>query len=280
MEIPVKINYTHVPLNKINEENLPKEIIITVKEQGFYLFLYKMNKIEPITIDLSPLTKVANNKTMYVSGEKIQTAIKFKLLHSTQILKTYPNRIVIAQVEKAEKTLSVKINGEITFAQQYNISDKVQITPEQIKVYGEKSVLDTMTYVYTETTNFRNLKDTVKQTVKLEKVPYVHYYPENVKISIPVEKYTEKTIEVPIVGDNVPNNMIIRTFPASVKVSFFVTFSKFNTIKKTHFNASIDYNSILNNKSGKQKLHIETDNPSLFNIRTNPSEVEYLIEHK
>ena len=277
--VPITITYINTPVEKINEAALPRDIQITVKDQGFYLLSYKINKIKPIVIDLRKDAE-EHKKSLYISNLSLRSKIKDKLRHSTEIIKIHPEEIDIPIVKKTHKTLPVKFAGKITFAQQYNLSGNISIEPSKINVFGEKEVLDTMQVVYTEAIFFKNLKDTLNQNIKLKNIAGLEYSVEKVNIHIPVDKFTEKTLEIPIIGKNLPKNMGIRFFPSSVNVTFFVTFNKFNSINGNHFEAVIDYNNILKNKSGRQKPEIKINNPFIFNVRTSPSEVEFLIEMK
>jgi len=277
--LPVTITYINTPIDRINETALPNELQITMKDQGFYLLSYKMNKINPIVINLSK-ESVERDNSFYISDIVLRSKIKNELRHSTEIIRIHPEEIIIPSVKKSYKTLPVKFAGKITFAQQYNLSGDINIVPSKINVFGEKAILDTMQAVYTETINFRKLKDTVSRNINLKNTESLKYSVNDVKIHIPIDKFTEKTLEIPIVGKNLPKNTTIRFFPSSVNATFFVTFSKFNSVSSNHFEAVIDYNDILKNKLGRQKPEVKANNPYVFNIRTSPSEVEYLIEMK
>jgi hypothetical protein len=276
--IPVNVEYADIPTEKVNIDALPKTIQVTLKGHGSYLLPYKIKKTEPIFLNLKEVG-VSSNKNLYISGDVLQYHIKSQLHNTTTIVKTNPPEILIPFVQKSEKRLKVIYAGNITFAQQYSFSDSINITPSHVIVYGDKNIIDTMQYLHTEKIDFKNLKDSIKKIVPLQKVPDVQYEIEHVNIHIPVEKYTEKTIEIPIIGINFPQEMELRTFPAMLKVSFFITFSKFNTVNNNDITATINYNDIINNKTGKQKPIIKTTNPFISNIRSNPDEIEYIMEH-
>ena len=276
--LPVKLSYTNAPIDKINEAALPRNIHIAVKDQGFNLLSYKIHKINPVVIDLRDAAE--QQKNLYISNMLLRARIKDELRHSTEILGIQPDAIAIPVVKKAYKTLPVRFAGKITFAQQYNLSGDINIVPPAINVFGEKAVLDTMQAVYTEAVNFKNLKDTLHKNINLTSAAGLEYSTKKANIHIPVDKFTEKTVEIPITGKNFPKNVGIRFFPSSVSATFFVTFSKFGTASSNSFEAVIDYQSILKNKTGRQKPEIKTHNPFIFNLRTSPAEVEYLIEMK
>ena len=47
----------------------------------------------------------------------------------------------------------------------------------------------------------------------MQPIEGVRYEPEEVKVNIPVEEYTEKRLTLPIQCDSVPDNYILRMFP-------------------------------------------------------------------
>jgi hypothetical protein len=275
--ISIPITYTHTPIDKINESDLPCQVRITVKEQGFYLLMYKINKIDPVVINLRE-DATGNKGTLNISNLLLRARIKEELRHSTEIFRILPEEITVPVVNKAHKTLPVKFAGKVGFAQQYNLSGTINIVPKSINVFGEKKMLDTMTAVYTEAIKFRNLNDTVRKTLSIVQNADLRYETEKVNVLIPIDKFTEKTVEIPVTGKNFPKNMEVRFFPSTVTANFFVTFSKFNSVNANNFEAIIDYKNI--NKNERQRLQITTNSPFVFELRTTPAEVEYLIEMK
>ena len=275
--ISVNIEYINIPIEKVNVDALPKTIQVTLKDHGSYLLLYKIRRIEPVLLNLKEVG-VSNNNSLFISGDVLQYHIKSQLHNTTTIVKIKPQEIIIPFVEKSSKKLEVKHTGNISFAQQHNFSGNVNIVPLHVVVYGDKNMVDTMQYLYTVRTDFKNLRDTMQKIIPLKKTPGIEYEVDDVNIHIPVEKYTEKTIEIPITGINFPPEMELRTFPAMLNVSFFVTFSKFNSINSNDITATIDYNDIISGKTSKQKPIVKTNNPFISNIRSNPAIVEYIME--
>ena len=276
---PVAIEYTDIPIAKVNESDLPQTIKVTIKDQGGRLMSYKMTKQK--TILLSIKEDFTEEKTRFViHNYYLKSRIKEQLYHTAEIVRLIPETIIIPIVEKSQKKVPVKHGGKIGFAQQHNISDSVQITPPYITIYGDKKVIDNIHYVQTESLKLKNLKDTVRKMVYLQPMNDVQFSVNQVDILIPVEKFTEKTLEIPITSKNFPANAELRTFPSTLKVSFTVTFSKFNTVNANDFIAVIDYNDIIHNQNGRLTPNVKTNNPFVSHIRISPAEVEYLIEKK
>jgi hypothetical protein len=278
LTLPVKIEYSSIPVEYINEDELNNSSVeVTIKDAGYYLLYYKLNKIEPIVLDLSKTT-TSDGNNLYVSSDVLQSNIKANLNNTANIVRTNPAQITIPIVEKSHKTLPVKHVGNITFAQQYTLSDSVKLEPKFVIAYGDKNILDTMQFAFTENANFDNLAVSANETINLKKTPSIQFNENKVNIHIPVEKFTEKVVDVPVVGRGFPKDMELITFPSTIKISFFVPFSKFNAVNANSFTAYIDFNKIENSETSAQKPTIESSNPFIFNVRIKPKEVGYLIE--
>jgi hypothetical protein len=280
MTMQFKINYMNIPIDKVNEDNLPQDIYATIKDQNFYLVSYKINKVNSINIDLKEALTSYRKNSLYISETMLEAAIKEQLHYTTNVSKINPTEIVIPIIRKKEKRIPVKYIGKISYAQQYSSSDSIKITPSHITVYGESSIVDTVSAIHTERINFENLQETVNKNIKLEKISGLQFDTMQVNIKIPVEKFTEKTIEVSILGINLPDNLQLRIFPAHLKVTFFIPFSRFNSVNGNDIEAFINYKNIVNNNTGVATPELKINNPFIFNVRTAPSEVEFLIEQK
>ena len=85
--------------------------------------------------------------------------------------------------------------------------------------FGPSDALDTMKAAYTLPLNLDNITDTLKREVALSAPKGAKYIPASVKLTLPVDMYTEKTVEVPLRGINFPAGKVLRTFPSKVKIS-------------------------------------------------------------
>ena len=94
-----------------------------------------------------------------------------------------------------------------------------------------------------------------------------------------VDYYTEKMVEVPIIGLNFPADKALRTFPAKAKVTFRIGSARFNLIGPESFVLATTYEELLQNTSSKYHLHLKSLPPGVSNVRIQPQDVDYLIEN-
>jgi len=273
VDINIKITYVNAPVSNINADDLPKYMTATLKEQGFYIFVYKRKNME-IVLDFDDFNYDKN--TYCVSSDVLQNKLKNILMQSTQVVDFTPSEVFIKSVKKTGKTVPVKFGGTVSFAQQYSQSDTILLSPKEISVFGDEKILDTLKCVYTENKEYANLKSSITEKAKLTAIKGTSFSTVNVNVTIPVERFTERTIETQIKGINIPDGLTLRTFPTNTKVSYFISASKFNTDDKIE--VFVDYKDILTNKTGKLTLKTKTTNPFISNIRCKPNEIEFLLE--
>lgn len=88
---------------------------------------------------------------------------------------------------------------------------------------------------YTQPIELKDITDTVVRHVPLQSIRGIKYVPSSVEVSVCVDMYSEKTVEVPVVGFDFPKGKILRTFPSKVQVTFQVGLSYFKSITANDF---------------------------------------------
>jgi YbbR domain-containing protein len=181
--------------------------------------------------------------------------------------------------EVASKTVDVLANFKYSFAKQYFAYDSVKLDPARVTISGLASVIDTIKSLQTESTRFDGLSGTFASEIKLfNPLPgMLTIDPPSVGITIPVEKYTESEIFIPVSIKNNSSNVRIKIFPDKVRVVYLVALKDFRRVSADMFSASISLGEI--NKTTDTKLPVRINAyPSFARIKKiDPPELEYLI---
>ena len=101
----------------------------------------------------------------------------------------------------------------------YGLADKISISPTSINVYSTQNVLDSISEVRTGYIDIKNIKKSITRNLALEPISGATFEQTNVAVSIQVEEFTEKTLDIPIVCTDIPARHIVRIFPPSVAVN-------------------------------------------------------------
>ena len=135
-----------------------------------------------------------------------------------------------------------------------------------------------MSYI-TKKVEINDLTQNFQEFVAIQRYDNVDYSEEKVKISIMIEKFTEGNLKVPLKVKNVPDSLILRTFPDEISVSYFVALSDYDKVLPQFFDAEVDYNNI-NINNNKVKVNVTNWPDYIRSLRFYPQAVEYLIERK
>jgi len=278
-EIPVKVQYENVPVGIVLSGNAPQEITLYVQDKGSaylnYLFRQKRQLLS-IAIDLEAISP---NKTSYtVDQTALRNLAGEKLLSTTQLKFVSPDKIDVDYSQLAQKELPVTVNGIVSPASGYLISDSVVIEPANVVVYGDKDNLDTLREIQTLPVEYTAIDKDWSVFADL-KAPKGIYLPvKKVKLSAKIEEYTEKSFEMPIVCDNLPPNLKVHFFPSAVELGVKVGLSKYSQLSKSDFEIAVNYNDLKDKTSTNCLLTLKRKPAWLKNYRIAPEVVEFLIE--
>jgi hypothetical protein len=101
------------------------------------------------------------------------------------------------------------------------------------------------------------------------------YDVSRVSCVIELERFTELQLSVPIEVLNLPDSILLQTFPSSVTLSCKVGLSNYERIENYPFRAVVDYEKI---EERLPALNVSIENPPeyLLGYEYHPKTVEYL----
>jgi hypothetical protein len=278
-EVTIPIHYTNIPKEIALGDSLPESLTLKLFDKGTFFLRYHLNRnFTPIEINLSHLPL---NKTSYTIGNvELLSKIRGVLSSTTQIISFSPDYLFISYSPIAKKELPVLIAGKITPAPGYMFVDDLKIEPPTVWAYGNKTTLDSLSFIETVVVNRQNIRRDLDLTLHLETPKGIQLAEEKVRITGEVEEYTEKKFVLPIVPVNVPRNLHIRFFPSTVEVLCQVALSKYTQLEETDLKVSVDYKNISPNQTMMIISSLSEKPVWLVNYRIVPETVEFLIEHK
>lgn len=277
---PVK--YANLPKDKVVAEELPKKISVELKASGFNLLGFKLSAPEePLIIDVKNLERSADDDDFYYETQRSIDHVSRQIKYNVKVVRILPEIINISFKPKSYKKVPVKLKALFGYKPQYQLSGNVVVQPSSIVVSGESSRLDSIKYIETESLNLNNLDHYTEKVVRL-KVPenneFITLSAPAVKVKIPVEKYTEASVEVPVNVMNLPPHTSIKTFPDKIKVTFLVSLSNYQKVSAEMFTITADYEVTKKEKSNKLKLNLTTHPSIARNVRLDTDKVEFILK--
>ena len=173
--------------------------------------------------------------------------------------------------------MPVRFQGKVAAGENYFITD-TRIMPDSVTIYALKELLNKIEYVRIEPLNLQNVIDTVRTTVRIERLTGVKAVPAEVQIELYPDVLTEKTIEVPITCINMPEGKALRTFPSKASVHFVVGASLYRSITPEAFSVVVDYKELMEHPDEKCTLHLQAMPNGVSKAQLEFDQVDYLIE--
>ena len=147
-----------------------------------------------------------------------------------------------------------------------------------MNVSGPDYIIDTISRVYTKPLDAGLISQSVSRSLDLAKSDHVSLGREKVKIRFEVEKFTEKTLSVPVEVINLPDSMSLKTFPHDIQVTCQVGLSNFEKLQPSMFRMMVDYKEAETGQEKKLKVEMVKQPDFIRSVKYSPRSVEYLIE--
>jgi len=211
---------------------------ITINGNGWDMLFSKMstgNKV--ISVDLSSL----ENKSYVVLSSQLDQ-INSKREGSQQITAFNPDTLYFDFSNRKVKRIPVRLITGVKYQRQFFQSGGITLKPAYVIINGPANVIDQISSWNTDTLKLDSISETLETQVNLQRVTEgnLSIYPKNIQVTIPVDEFTEKTLEIPVTVINNRNNEDVRIFPQKVRITFTTSLSRYDEIDEDFFEATAD----------------------------------------
>ncbi|MFO8129786.1 MAG: CdaR family protein [Bacteroidales bacterium] len=281
-QVNYRIKFRNPPAEKVISQST-KKITLTINAKGSDLFSLKyMTFRSPFDIDLTtiPYTESTLPGQFFMHSHHLLTGLNNWLAPSYNITDVSPDTLWFSMSGIVERKVPVRPDMDISYAKQYMLYDTIRIDPPEITVRGPESCIDTIEKIGTPYTKLENLDETVTKDLKII-IPVhsntVSYSSEEVQVTIPVEKFTETSLQLPIRIKGISDRYRVKTFPETVKLKYLVALKDFKRVDPDMFRVSTELPG--ENPNNIRKLNLTlTQSPSFVKvIQIIPEKVDYII---
>ncbi len=269
--VPVSLNYSNLPDDRVAVRELPNKSEVMVNATGFKLILARFGIIK---IQL-PIAYRENLNQHFLLASNIESELADKMPPGYQLLGFSPDTLYMQFDKKLTKKVAVVFNGKVSYAKQYEGLGAPSIMPDSIEVSGPERLIDTLQYWYTQPVELLELNESKKGEVLLQKPMFssISLSLDKVNYDVQVEAYTQITREVEIELLNVPNNKQITPYPKKVTVFIHVGLSNLEAARTAKISATADFKDVnlkkdrfVEVKLGGYPAYMKISNFEPFNI--------------
>ena len=280
------LTVSEIPADLLLYEQSDSSLTYSVQTSGARLFasLFRKSR-DTLSLPMSSLSRMDRDGTTahFLTQNQAAARLRAGLDQGMNVQRVWPDTVFFKLTDKQSQMLPVRVRADLTYEKRFGSYGPIRVEPDTVLLEGPRFLLDTVTQIETEQLIYRELNRTVEVAARLVKPvphPAVRILPERVLVSIPVEEFTEATLEVEL-ELNCPDDMEetggrLRLFPNRVQITFLVSLRDYARVDPALFSAVVD---CPDPASGERLLEVQIgqipDYVRLESIR--PSSVDYLI---
>jgi hypothetical protein len=249
---------------------------LEVEGTGWQLLFARL-RVKPQSIAIS-LEKL-NQRNYILFSEQLPNVNK-QLETSQKIISVKPDTLYFDFSERTVKRVPVKLVSDFSFVSQYDIASDIELIPEFVTLLGPEDELKKIKSWPTDTLRIKNMQNTAVARVAMSrnKMKNVNIFPASAQVKVPVDEFTEKTLELPLGIINNKEYYDIKLFPRKVKITFLVALSRYQLINESFIDAVVDVDEwrIQHHSQLRVKLSRFPDYCKLVSI--SPQKIDFIIE--
>jgi YbbR domain-containing protein len=247
-----------------------------IQGTGWQMLFSKFNEDKKIvTIDLHTL----ESKNYVVLSTQIKLINAQKDVDH-EIIAITPDTLFFDFSSRTVKRVPVELVTAINYQKQFAQSDKVTIKPRYVTISGPAEVLSKITSWKTDSIIMNGANEDFSARVNVQGVKEgnLNVLPKSVMVNIPIDEYTEKTIEVPVKLINNHNYYDVKIFPQKVRVTFTTSLGNYPDLNEDDFEAVADLD--LWRHSDYSVLPVKvTRQPSYSKVvKIEPQNIDFIIK--
>ncbi|MDR1675646.1 MAG: YbbR-like domain-containing protein [Tannerella sp.] len=281
LEISLPVKYRNVPAHITLTDDNPQAVVFRVKDKGLVMLSYVwLYKFAPLEVNLKNLRKGANGE-ITVTAKAIESGISRQLTSSTSLLGFEPQTIEVHYAELGSKELPVTADITVSPEPGFQQAGDITVTPGKVLVYASTTVLDTLHELRTVPAELKNANRTHELTLRLQSIAGVQTDEREVRVTIPVEEFTEKRMMIPVVCEGLPEHYTLHTFPSEIEVVCNVPVSRFGKLTERDFEIRIPFREFEASRAAGQLTVRLSKQPSWMTPPAlHPDTVEFIMEQR
>jgi len=273
--VKIVLNYKNAPQKRAFHALQSDTVTTMLQGSGWQMLFQKMNaQKKVINVDLHTL----ENKDYVVLSSQLKQLNDEKEFDQ-QIVSFSPDTLYFDFSDRATKKVPVKLVTAIKYQHQFAQSNNITLNPSYITVSGPENVIDKIKSWNTDSLVMDSVNQTVRTSVAMQPVREgnLSIYPKSVQVKVPVDEFTEKTVQVPVKLVNNHGFYNVKIFPQKVKITFTTSLNKYPEMDEDFFEASADLDLWRNGNYSTLPVKLARFPAYCKIVKIEPQNVDFII---
>jgi YbbR domain-containing protein len=274
--VKVALNYKNQPLHKAFFALQADTVTALIGGTGWQKLFSSLTSSQNRNI-LVDLKKLETQNFIVLSSQLPQ--INQKSDKSAPIISFNPDTVYFDFTARQVKRVPVVLESNVTYQQQYARADDINLKPEYVTISGPAAFVDSVTSWKTDLLVVKNANSSIRSRLKLvlPKENNISIYPKMVDVTIPVDEFTEKTLEVPVKIINNYSYNRVTLFPKKVKITFTVSLNNYPEMDADFFEAVADLNAWQKHGSATLPVKLKQQPDYCKIVSIQPASINFII---
>ncbi len=269
VNVPVKL--VNFPTGYSTATRVPDNISVKLKGQGWKLLGVNLNTKSDYTISVEDSGRINVNLYNFLGENQW-------LSSDIEVIDMMPDTLSFYVEKDFMKKVAIVPDLNLNFKAGYGLATPIQVVPDSTTLYGPRSVVRNLNFVYTKRKLFEKLDDILTGQVQLEDLPGVIYKDREVKVYLNVQKIVDKNfdnIDVQIIDLPIDREVVL--LPNKITVGIRAGIDLLGKMDKSNIKAYVNYRDIVLDTLGSIVPKVDVpQNTSLEHIK--PERLRYIIK--
>jgi len=268
--------YKNFPQKKAFHPLQSDTVDLLVEGTGWQLLFARL-RVNPPSINIS-LDKL-NNRNYILFSEQLYS-VNSQLETSQKIISVRPDTLYFDFSKRTVKRVPVKLVSNLTFARQFGISDDIEFSPDYVTVSGPQEELEKIREWKTDTLKLQDIQraSVSRLAMKPNLQKNVNIFPSTIEVKLPVDEFTEKTLEIPLKVLNNNEYYNVKLYPKKVKITFMVALSSYQQVNEDFIEAAVDLNEWKLQKHHQLSIKLTRFPDYCKRVKIVPEKIDFIIE--
>lgn len=275
---PFKVQFVNVPKDQVLEMTEDSTMNVSFKSDGYNLLeLMLTGRLKQVKVDLSRVKKINLGEDRFrIPTTELKEHVALQLNASEASINFSAANLSIQYKSLIKKKVTIDPDLRLQFKSQFGLY-RVEVVPSEVFIYGTREMVDSITTLRTEPINLSNLDSDQKLTVGLvNPLPgKLSIVPDQIKINLDIQKYTEFSIKVPIDVSQI--SPAIKTFPTETTVYYNMFLKDYKELTPDQFKVVPDVKNLKLRNVKFLNLRLLNKPQDAHNARLDPVSVEFII---
>jgi len=270
------LTYRDFPQKRAFKALQSDTVDLQVEGTGWQLLFARL-RVNPQSISVS-LDRL--NQRNFIAFSEQLAQINRQLETTQRVISVQPDTLYFDFSKRTSKRVPLRLRSDLSFVKQFGMAGNIQLKPAYVNISGPQEELSKIKVWYTDTLRAYGLQDDIQVRVPVHanNQANVSIYPTRVGVHIPVDEFTEKTLEIPLRVLNNNDFLDVNLYPARVKVKFMVALSRYDEITEDFMEANIDLNEWKLLKHDDLRVNLSRFPDFCRLVSVQPAKVNFLIE--